>query len=431
MSAGLPVEPTGRPDAGVAVASGGAAWEPPLIPLIEQHRSGLRLVRRCVDLAELLAVCRAGLASVAVVAADLPRIARDDLAGLEQMGVTVVVMASDPPGATALVGPAARVLSTTSDPGEVVSALRASSRGRPEPVAAESRAAPAPVSARGAGRVIAVCSPPGAPGRTTVAVGLAATFAARGTPAMVVDADTHGGAVGTVLGLVDDTPGLPAACRSASRGRLDAAVLAAHAVRLDDGLRVLSAPPRPDRWRELRPLALADVLHTARCLADVVLVDCAGGLPQASMAGYDMVTAEPGAATAGVLDVADLALLVASGDPVGLVRLAHALDAATDAIPGFAPVVVVNRVRASAAGRRPDRHVRDTLARIAPGLPVELLPDDPDAADRAVLRGRPLPGVAPTSPLTVALAAVADRLTAGASGAAGSRSARRTRRRVT
>ena len=85
MSAGLPVEPTGRPDAGVAVASGGAAWEPPLIPLIEQHRSGLRLVRRCVDLAELLAVCRAGLASVAVVAADLPRIARDDLAAQSGM----------------------------------------------------------------------------------------------------------------------------------------------------------------------------------------------------------------------------------------------------------------------------------------------------------------------------------------------------------
>ena len=41
---------------------------------------------------------------------------------------------------------------------------------------------------------------------------------------------------------------------------------------------------------------------------------------------------------------------------------------------------------------------------------VELLPDDPEAADRAVLRGQPLPLVAPTSPLTVALAAVADRL---------------------
>ncbi len=92
MSAGLPVDPTSRPDAGVAVASGGASWEPPLIPLIEQHRSGLRLARRCVDLADLLAVCRAGVASVAVVAADLPRIVRDDLRGLVRMGVTVVVI---------------------------------------------------------------------------------------------------------------------------------------------------------------------------------------------------------------------------------------------------------------------------------------------------------------------------------------------------
>ena len=430
MSAGLPVDPASRPDTGVAVASGGASWEPPLIPLIEQHRSGLRLVRRCVDLADLLAVCHAGLASVAVVAADLPRIERDDLRGLERMGVTVVVMASNPVGASALVGPAAHVLPMDTDPREVVTALRAGLRGRPEPVAEPVGAVPSPAPGRGAGRVIAVCSPPGAPGRTTVAVGLAATFAARGTSAMVVDADTHGGAVGTVLGLVDDTPGLPAACRSASRGRLDAAVLAAHAVRLDDGLRVLSAPQRPDRWREMRPSALADVLHTARHLADVVLVDCAGGLPQTPVGGFDVSTAEPGAATAGVLDAADGSLLVAAGDPVGLVRLAHALDATADAMPGFAPVVVVNRVRASAAGRRPDRHVRDTVARIAPGRPVELLPDDPEAADRAVLRGQPLPLVAPTSPLTVALAAVADRLISSPPRAAGSRTRRRGLRRV-
>jgi MinD-like ATPase involved in chromosome partitioning or flagellar assembly len=123
-------------------------------------------------------------------------------------------------------------------------------------------------------------------------------------------------------------------------------------------------------------------------------------------------------------------VLVAAGDPVGLVRLAHALDAATDAMPSFTPLVVVNRVRVSAAGRRPDRHVRDTVARIAPGRPVELLPDDPEAADRAVLRGQPLPLVAPTSPLAVALAAVADRLTSASARAAGSRTRRRAPRRV-
>jgi MinD-like ATPase involved in chromosome partitioning or flagellar assembly len=429
VSGGLPVDPTTRADVGVAVASGGASWEPPLLPLIEAHRSGLRLVRRCVDLAELLAVCRAGLASVAIVAASLPRIERDDLVGLERLGVTVVMMAEDPASAAGLAGPAARVLPAGSDPDEVIAALRASQRGRPQRTPEESPAAPIVSPARGAGRVIAVCSPPGAPGRTTVTVGLAATLAARGSEVMAIDADTRGGAVGTVLGLVDDTPGLPAACRSASRGRMDAAVLAAHAVRLDDGLRVLTAPPRPDRWREMRPSALADVLHTARRLADVVLVDCAGGLPQASADGFEIATTEPGAATASVLDAADLTLLVGSADPVGLVRLAYALEAAAETSPDFAPMLVVNRVRTSAAGRRPDRHVLHTLARIAPSRPVQLLPDDPDSVDRAVLRGQALPLVAPSSPLSVALAQLADRF-GSASQTAGSRSTRRVRPRV-
>ena len=56
---------------GVLVALGGAAQEQPLVAALDQAGSGARVVRRCVDLADLLAAASARTASVALVDADL------------------------------------------------------------------------------------------------------------------------------------------------------------------------------------------------------------------------------------------------------------------------------------------------------------------------------------------------------------------------
>lgn len=402
MTSGLPVEPAVPSAVGVALASGGAGWEPPLIPRIEQYRSGLRLVRRCVDLADLLAVSRAGLVQVAVVSAGLTRLDADDVAGLRTLGVSVLVVESSQQSGSALALGATDVVGTSVSPEALVERIRRCAQFptlRAEP---DLPAVSAPESeAVGHGRVVAVCSAAGSPGRSTLAVGAAGLLAGSGRLTMLVDADVAGGAVSTLLGMVDDTPGLPAACRSAARGRLDPAVLAAHAVAVSAELRVLTAAPRPDRWRELRPSALRTVLGTARSLADIVVVDCGAGLPDAEPEPYPAST--PGAVTAAVLAEADVVLLVASADPVGMVRLGHLLESVDDATFDPAPVVVVTRVRGSVVGRHPEAQVRQTLARLAPGLRAYLVPDDPDAVDRAARRGQPVTDVAPESSVTRAL----------------------------
>ncbi|HET9657979.1 MAG TPA: hypothetical protein VFP72_21685, partial [Kineosporiaceae bacterium] len=58
----------------------------------------VRLVRRCADLAELLAAALAGLAGGVVLSADLPRLDGDALARLRAAGVGVVVLVA--PGDT-------------------------------------------------------------------------------------------------------------------------------------------------------------------------------------------------------------------------------------------------------------------------------------------------------------------------------------------
>ena len=405
MTSGLPVDPAAPGAVGVALASGGAGWEPPVIPLIEAYRSGLRLVRRCVDLADLLAVCRAGLVQVAVVSAGLARLDADDVAGLRAVGVSVLVVESSQQSGSALTLGATDVVGASVSPDVLVERIRRCA-GSPSLRAERAAVDPPPVSTLeepGHGRVVAVCSAAGSPGRSTLAVGAAGLLARSGRLAMLVDADVAGGAVGTLLGMVDDTPGLPAACRSAARGRLDPAVLAAHAVAVSAELRVLTAAPRPDRWRELRPSALRTVLGTARSLADVVVVDCGAGLPDAEEHSH---ASAPGAVTAAVLTEADVVLLVASADPVGMVRLGHLLESVDLSTMDASPAVVVTRVRGSVVGRHPEAQVRQTLARLAPGLPAYLVPDDPVAVDRAARRGQPVTDVAPESGLVRALEAL-------------------------
>ena len=101
------------------------------------------------------------------------------------------------------------------------------------------------------GLVVAVWGPTGAPGRTTVAVNVAAELAAAGRRTLLVDADTYGGCVAQVVGMLDEAPGLAAAARAAGQGTLDLMTLARLTPSIAPDLRVLSGISRADRWPEL------------------------------------------------------------------------------------------------------------------------------------------------------------------------------------
>ena len=106
------------------------------------------------------------------------------------------------------------------------------------------------------GKVIAVWGPTGAPGRTTDAVTLADELARLGQRSLLVDADVYGGVAAAMFGLLDESPGLVAACRQAQSRRLDVEGLAALCWQVGAELRVLTGISRADRWPELRGTAL-------------------------------------------------------------------------------------------------------------------------------------------------------------------------------
>lgn len=407
MSADPPVLPTSSsPDVPVVVASGGAPWEIPLIPVVEGPRSGLHLVRRCVDVADLLAVGRARRARVAIIAADLPRLDREQVARLRMDGVAVLVVETAQTAGRCLQVGASDVVGADAEPAEIVARVRDLAELAEPPLpgaqpAGHEKEAGTPRHAP-VGRVVAVWGPTGAPGRSTVALNVANEAALAGVATLLVDADPAGGAASVRLGVLDEAPGLAAACRSAARGRLDASVLAAHALHVGNGLRVLTGATRPDRWRELRPAALEEVLASAADLASLVVVDL--GSPLA--AAHDDTSpgaVGPGMVAASVMACADVVVVVGSPDPLGMLRLVQALDCLDG--PGMTAriVVVINRVREGVVGRNPGAQVTEALARFSGALDVFLLPDDQRATDHALRSAAPLAVVAPSCALRAAV----------------------------
>jgi MinD-like ATPase involved in chromosome partitioning or flagellar assembly len=410
------------------VAVTGSSFEAALVAGLERAPAGVTVVRRCVDLADLLAAASTGTATAALLSADLHRLDRDALSRLGACGVAVVGLHApgDEPaqarlrqlGVTHLVpadaspdGLAAAVATACDERSDAGAAATSWSR----PLAAAS--APAGDSEPdgslpvGSGRLIAVWGPTGAPGRTTVAVGLAGELAATGVETLLADADVYGGVVAQVLGLLDESPGLAAAARLANSGSLDLAGLARLAARVEPGLRVLTGMSRAERWPELRPAALERVWELARRLAPVTVVDCGFCLEQDEELVFDAAAPRRNGATLATLAGADVVVAVGAADPVGVQRLVRGLAELREAVPDVVPRVVLNRVRRGATGGAPHTQLRDALRRYAGVAEVALVPDDRDAVDAAVLQGRRLGEVAPGSAARRALAALAAELT--------------------
>ncbi|UCN15956.1 hypothetical protein LFM56_06485 [Cellulomonas iranensis] len=397
---------------GVLCAVQGAA-ETAIVQAVEGSGGLLSVTRRCADLTELLAAAEAGLGGLAVVSGDLDRLDREAVAVLHRCGVRVVGL-GDPARpwlAERLAAHGADVVVdvTADDDGADVVSRALGVLGDGPPAVAD----PVPVAATRRGATVAVWGPTGAPGRTFVAVNLAAEIAALGRGALLVDADTYGGVVGQVLGVLDEAPGLAAAARAAGQGALDLPTLARLAPVVLPDLRLLSGIARADRWPELPGSSLEVVLGQARGLADVTVVDTGFCLEQDEVLSYDTRAPARNAATLTALEQADLVVVVGAADPVGVQRLVRALGDAADAGLATTRRVVVNRVRPTVAGARPGDAVAAALARYAGVQDVVLVPEDRAAVDAAMLEGRALREVAPGSPARRSLAALAAEVVAG------------------
>lgn len=393
----------------VVVAASGADWEARALDALERGAPTVVLARRCVDLADVLATAATGLASVAVVSPALPGLDADSVQSLHRSGVAVLAVAR---AEDLLDGDAKRLrrlgiahLLAACDleglPGAVVAATTsvATETTQTPPTKAASKREP-----EVRGRTIAVWGPTGAPGRTTVAVGLASEIAAAGHEALLLDVDPYGGSVAQHLGVLDEASGLLGAARAANAGQLDRDRLEATALQVSERFRVLTGLPRADRWPEVRPAAFADLLEEAARLAGFLVLDTGFSLEGGPADPFGGTTPQRNQMTITAVETADEVVVVGSSDPVGLARLARGLVEIRDVVPSVRPRVVVNRTRASLGWS--DREVRAMVEGFVTPLDVHFLPDDRTTADRALMSGHSLAEEG-ESPLRTAVAAVA------------------------
>jgi Mrp family chromosome partitioning ATPase len=386
---------------GLLVAVGTAPFEAELLAASE-HGS-LHVVRRCVDVADLLATASARQATVAVVSAQLRGLDATVVARLRREGVAVLGMTVEPESADE-----ARLrelgVGSVADAGQVhllaslVADLADDDHDSPEshdwPTGDRREDAEQQAST---GRIVAVWGPAGAPGRSTVASALAASAADLGRRTLLVDADVYGGTIAPMLGLLDEASGLLAAARAANHGELRPQVLVRHARAVNPMLRVLTGLPRADRWVEVGSVLMRRILDTAAMVSDLTVVDTGFSLEVDEELSYDTAAPRRNGATVEVLARADLVVAVGGADPVSLGRLVRGIHDLRTAVPGVTPHVVVNRVRSSLGWS--EREMAEMIAR-ATGLGVTAtLLDDPAACDRALVSGTTLLEAAPDSRL--------------------------------
>ncbi|MEB0003546.1 regulator, partial [Cryobacterium sp. RTC2.1] len=294
--------------------------------------------------AELLAVLDRTEADVALVSAGRATLSAAVIRACDEHGVRVIALAATDQDRRNAAGLGLLdVIDATAEWAGIEAVIEA---GVVIPLRVAEREATRTVSARGT--VIAVWGPSGAPGRTTLAINIAAEVAAAGHTVALVDVDSYGGGIAPALGMLDESPGFAAACRLAGTDSLTRPELERIAQRYTSprgAFWVLTGIGRPSRWPELSGERVSKTIEVLRKWADYVVLDTGFSLESDEEISSDLFAPRRNAATLTALRSADHVVACGLADPVGLARFLRSWAELAEAVSTDRVSVVMNRVR--------------------------------------------------------------------------------------
>lgn len=359
---------------------------------VTASRPDVEVAFRCVDRVELMAAIR-GVAPDLVVVAGCPTwLDRQTCDEAVAARIPMVALASGRDDAESLARLGILVLPADAGPDRIL-AVRSSEEALPQAPAELAR------SLGPRGRTVAVWGPKGAPGRSTIAIELAAELAATEPRTVLVDADTYGGDLAQLLGVAEELPTIVWAAQTAVRadGGDELAVRLRRAG--PRGPVLVPGIARSDLWRDVREYAwrrLLDVLRDdfAHVVVDTgfCIEDDAGG------DGRNAVARE-------TVRAADSVVAVCRCDPVGLKTFLWAYRGLAELTDEDRIFVVANR---AVAGQ--ESSVAELLRRHTGKRPVAYVADDPASFGAAVAKGVALRELAPSSPSARSIRALAAAL---------------------
>ena len=358
------------------------------------REGGCSIAGRCLDGPSLVQQAVVGSADVVLASAGLHRLTGESFIAVREAGVPMVLLAGA--GEAEAYNGLSYVLPAASDAPVIIAALHeAIRRGAVASQAAtDNLSTPTGVAHgyRGTSEVIALVSGKGAPGTTTVAIGLAAALGARGGSVLLIDGDLRGGSIGPYLDL-DPRRGLS----GLSVGPIDRLAGVLDELQDGPGFTVLTGIERPEAQERLTPERIAATVSALQERFDVILIDAGETLSG--------VTSTVGAA---FLRSAERILLVTTADLHGLWNARASLRSVTDSLgvpPEAASAVISHR---SGSGEYGPIEVERALGiRV-----VAAIPEDARAARRA--RADQAPITAAGGNAARAIAELASRLACAA-----------------
>lgn len=286
---------------------------------------------RCLDGPSLLQQVVVGGVDVVVAAAGLHRLTGESFIAVREAGVPMVLLAGA--GEAEAYAGLSYVLPAASDGPVIIAALHeAIRRGAVvSQVAADGLSTPdrAEHGYLGDGEVIALVSGKGAPGTTTVAIGLAAALGGSRRSVVLIDGDLRGGSIGPYLDL-DPRRGLS----GLSAGPIDRPERVLDELQDGPGFSVLTGIERPEAHERLKPERIAGTVSALQEHFDVILID-----------GGETLSGVTSATSVALLRSAERVLLVTTADLIGLWNARASLRFVTDSlgVPAEAVSAIVNR----------------------------------------------------------------------------------------
>jgi len=313
----------------VLLAIGNPERERQLLTALRE--GGWTIAERCLDGPSLVQQAVVGNVDVVLASAGLHRLTGESLIAVREAGVPMLLLAGA--GEAEAYDGLSYVLPAASDGPVIIAALHeAIRRGAVASQAtADNPSTPTGVEHgyRGNSEVIALVSGKGAPGTTTVAIGLAAVLGARGGSVLLIDGDLRGGAVCPYLDL-DPRRGLA----GLSVGPVDRPEGVLDELQDGPGFSILTGIERPEAQERLTSERIAGAASALQERFDVILIDAGETLSG--------VTSAVGAA---FLRSAERILLVTTADLLGLWNARAALRFVTESlgVPSEATCAVINR----------------------------------------------------------------------------------------
>lgn len=359
----------------------------------------VELVFRCVERVEVLAAIRAGNLD-AIVSIGAPSwLDAQTAEEATTSGIQLIGLADNALEDERLERLGARVLDADVSARDVVDACRTVSepgarRGAPE------------ASVGPSGSMIAVWGPKGSPGRSTIAVEVASELAAGGAETVLIDADSYGGDILQLLGVVEELPTVLWAATAAASESLEKGEFLSNVRRASpSGPIVLPGLPRSDLWAEISDFGWRGLLRF--CHESFLYTVCDVGFcveadafsPYASSGGGRNRMARA------TLTAADKVIAVCRANPIGIKNFIWSFRELDGIVNPEALFIVVNRIHSSER-----REVADILYRHLGRRPIAMVPDRPQEFARAVSNGSSLLEARPNSDVRAAIRDVAARM---------------------